>query len=96
MMPVISFVKNKAPVSVSEGENLMQALLEQDIPVASSCHGEGVCRKCVVTVVEGVQNLTPPTILELDLAERNPIGTDQRISCQAQIIGDIKIDAGYW
>ena len=96
MMPVISFVKNKAPLQVQAGENLMQALQQHDVPVASSCHGEGVCRKCVVTVVEGFQNLTPATLLELDLAERSPINPDQRISCQAQVKDDIKIDTGYW
>lgn len=96
MMPVISFVKNKAPLQVEEGENLMQALLRNDVPVASSCHGDGICRKCVVTVVEGLQNLSQPTLLEIDLAERSPIQPNQRISCQARVTGDIRIDTGYW
>lgn len=28
--------------------SLMDFLREKEIPVASSCYGEGVCRKCVV------------------------------------------------
>jgi 2Fe-2S ferredoxin len=96
MMPVISFVKNKGPLPVKIGENLMQALLEKNIPVASSCHGEGICRKCVVTVFAGLENLSAPSPIELELAERNPIESNQRISCQVQVLGDITIDTGYW
>lgn len=29
--------------------NLMELLINNKIPVASSCHGEGVCLKCILT-----------------------------------------------
>jgi ferredoxin len=30
--------------------NLMELLLDNGIPVASSCNGDGVCLKCILTV----------------------------------------------
>jgi ferredoxin, 2Fe-2S len=96
MMPQISFVKNKPALEVNRGTNLMRALLDANIPVASSCHGDGVCCKCVITVVQGIENLSPRNQVELELMERNPLPPEKRVSCQTLVLGDIQIDAGYW
>ncbi len=96
MMPQISFVKNKAPIEVPTGSNLMQALLDANIPVASSCHGDGVCCKCVVLVSKGLENLSSRNKIELELLERNPLTFQQRVSCQTLVLGPIEIDTGYW
>lgn len=38
------------PLSESDlSTNLMEILLDNGIPVASSCNGEGACLKCLVT-----------------------------------------------
>lgn len=95
-MPVISFKKNRATLSVSEGSNLMEALLEAGLPVASSCHGDGVCAKCKIQILEGAQNLTSENDTEKFLRESKDLPKDHRVSCQVQILGDIKIDASYW
>ena len=96
MMPQISFVKNKAILDVPVGTNLMQALLDAQIPVASSCHGDGVCRKCTIHVVEGLANLSEKNQTELGLLERNPLAPNQRVSCQTEVLGNLKVDTGYW
>lgn len=74
----------------------MEELLAGGLPVASSCHGDGVCGKCRVTVLEGEQNLTPPTDLEEGLKERFHLKKTERISCQCQVLGDIKVTTTYW
>ena len=96
MMPQITFVKNKPPLEVPSGTNLMQALLDANIPVASSCHGDGVCCKCVMTILKGLENLSPRNETETELLDRNPLPSEKRVSCQTQVLGDIEIDAGYW
>lgn len=96
MMPQISFVKNKAALEVTSGTNLMQALLDANIPVASSCHGDGVCCKCVITIVKGLENLSERNETEIELLDRNPLAPNQRVSCQTLVLGDIQVDAGYW
>lgn len=74
----------------------MRSLLDAGIPVSSSCNGDGVCAKCGIRVVEGMENLSAPNSIEIFLKEKNNIRTDVRISCQTQVYGDITVDAGYW
>jgi ferredoxin, 2Fe-2S len=96
-MPKIDFAKkNRSSFIVEEGSKLMQALLAQNVPVASSCHGEGVCSKCRIQIIQGKENLSEPNETEKFLLERNQISAGQRISCQTQVFGDIVIDTGYW
>lgn len=95
-MPLISFKKNRSPLFVSQGTNLMKSLLEAGLPVASSCDGEGVCAKCRILVLEGAEHLSAETDLEQFLKEKNKIPDHIRISCQTRVLGDITIDASYW
>lgn len=95
-MPRISFSKTRASFEVQDGANLMSALLENGLPVASSCRGDGVCAKCRVRVVEGKSGLSPENDREKFLRERHGIERAERVSCQATVIGDIKVDTDYW
>jgi len=95
-MPKIQFVKNISGFEVENGANLMQALLAESRPVASSCHGQGICSKCRVRIVAGTENLSLETENEKSLRIRNRIEDDQRISCQATVLGDVTIDTPYW
>lgn len=95
-MPEISFAKNRAPVQVELGANLMQALLASGLPVASSCNGDGVCAKCRINILRGAENLSPENDTEIFLKEKNKLTSAQRISCQTQVLGDVQVDATYW
>jgi 2Fe-2S ferredoxin len=96
-MPVISFSKkNRNSLTVEAGANLMKSLLSSEIPVASSCHGDGVCAKCKLQVTQGQQNLSKPNDIEIFLKQKFQLKSDQRISCQAQVLGDIEVDTTYW
>ncbi len=74
----------------------MEALLKAGLPVASSCHGDAVCGKCRVEVVEGWDHLSQPVGVEEIVNRRLKIKAPYRISCQAQVLGDILIDTTYW
>jgi 2Fe-2S ferredoxin len=94
-MPQISFNKNKhKSIEVSVGANLMESLLADQVPVASSCNGDGVCAKCRIQILSG--EVSKPNELEMDLLKANGISGQTRISCQTQVISDITIDATYW
>ncbi|MBC7371450.1 MAG: (2Fe-2S)-binding protein [Bdellovibrionaceae bacterium] len=95
-MPKIHFKKNRSSIEVAVGANLMKSLLNAGLPVSSSCNSDGVCAKCGIRVVEGMQNLSAPHDTELFLKEKNNVRADFRISCQTQILGDIVVDTGYW
>lgn len=96
-MPEIRFAKpGRNPIQVSFGDNLMKALLAASVPVASSCHGDGVCAKCRIQIVDGMSSLSSPNETEVFLKEKFSMPTQMRISCQTQVQGDITIDASYW
>lgn len=95
-MPTISFTKHKKNIIVDIGANLMDSIMSQNIPVASSCGGDGVCAKCKLEILSGAQNLSKETELELFLKERNEIPHNYRISCQTQVLGDVTVDTKYW
>lgn len=87
---------SRPPIPVEVGQNLMQSLLDAQVPVASSCHGDGVCAKCRLVVTSGKENLSPIEETEAFLQERENLGRHQRISCQVRVLGDVTVDAPYW
>ncbi len=74
----------------------MKALLAAGLPVASSCHGDGVCGKCRVQVLSGAENLSKVGTVEELVRDRLKTPRDYRLSCQAQVLGDVVIDTSYW
>ena len=95
-MPQILFAKAFQPIPCTDGANLMKTLTDAGVPVASSCQGEGVCAKCKIRILEGRENLSKENSTEADLREIHDLPSDERISCQTQVFGDIKVDARYW
>lgn len=74
----------------------MKSLLDAGIPVASSCNGDGVCAKCKIAVIAGIENLSAENEIENFLKQKLEISENFRISCQTEVLGDITIDATYW
>ena len=95
-MPIVRFRKNRPPIIVASGTLLMHALLDNGVPVASSCRGDGVCAKCRIEIVHGLENLGLENSTEAFLRERHGLQKNERISCQTAVIGDITIDTPYW
>lgn len=95
-MPTIRFVKNYPEIAVESGAVLMDVLLQAGLPVASSCHGDGICGKCRIHIISGAENLSKINSVESIVRDRLKIPREYRISCQAQVLGDITIDTSYW
>ena len=70
--------------------------LAAGLPVASSCHGDGVCGKCGVKVLAGAENLSAVGPVEQILRERLKLAPEVRVSCQTEVLGDITVDTSYW
>jgi len=96
----ISFEKARAEILVTSAQarslTLMQILLNSGTPVASSCQGDGVCAKCRVQVIQGHENLSAPSPTEIFLRDRHSLESDERVSCQVHLLGDITVDTPYW
>jgi 2Fe-2S ferredoxin len=92
-MPKINIPQRQLTLEVTSGSNLMNALLEAGIPVASSCHGKGVCSMCRVKI-EGVVNAAEK--FELETLKRNKCTVDERLSCQILVLSDVCVVTKYW
>ena len=80
-------------IDVEAGANLMNALLNAGLPVASSCQGEGVCSMCKVKI-EG--DVPEPAFFESETLRRNKTLPDERLSCQINVTTDLTITTRYW
>lgn len=74
------------------GKNLMDLLMENQIPVGSTCHGDGICSKCCMQVSPTGQQ----SELEIKTLTRNKLDLTYRLSCQYFINEDISVTTGYW
>ena len=78
-------------------ETLLAAALRHEIPLASSCAGRAVCGDCVVRVVAGGANLTPPDADELAWRARTGNGGDGvRLACCLRARGPAEVATTYW
>ncbi len=81
-------------IEAKKEDSLFKNLKDAEVPIASSCKGDGVCGKCVVRLEKG--SLPPANALELALQKKYALDPDQRISCQCLITEDIAISTSYW
>ena len=79
-------------VEIEEGKNLLVALRECDTYIKSSCGGHATCTDCIIKIVSGEDNLTPPPFEELKLLGNVFHITKERLACQTCITGNVTID----
>lgn len=94
-MPIIRVPQLQKQIEVPVGTNLMKALQGAQIPVASSCLGDGVCAKCRVRVSHP-EALSKPNATEEFLQQKFKLQPLQRISCQSEVQDDIEVETSYW
>ena len=86
----------KKTVEVEQNRPLLGALTAQGIYIKSSCGGKGNCSDCLVKIVSGEDNLSPPTFEELKLLGNVFHLTKERLSCQTTCEGGdlVGVDIG--
>jgi 2Fe-2S ferredoxin len=77
---------------LEENESLFFYLKNNDFPIASSCLGEGVCKWCKIKLLNGQENLSEPTKMEI----KANLKGGERLCCQIKIYGPIEITTTYW
>jgi class 3 adenylate cyclase/hemoglobin-like flavoprotein len=75
---------------------LLAASIENKIPHMHECGGHGLCTTCRVRVINGLNNLSPPTLLEKELSIGRNWDPTVRLACQARIQGDVTIKRLVW
>jgi len=86
-------------IEVEGGETIFDELANQEIIWPHGCLA-GACGACRTEIIEGENNLTPPSAVEADTIARirddlNPEEKVRplRLACRAKVKGDIKIKA---
>ncbi|MEM8602976.1 MAG: 2Fe-2S iron-sulfur cluster-binding protein [Cyanobacteria bacterium P01_H01_bin.121] len=82
-------------VVAADGANLRLKALENQIDVykfmgkLTNCGGYGQCAKCVVEIVDGMENLSPRTDFEQRRLKKKP--ESYRLACQTLVNGPITV-----
>ena len=93
VMPKVYLPQKQLTLEAVTGENLLTFLQAQQIPVASSCLGDGICSMCKMKVVG---TLVEALELEKNTLARNKASASERLSCQISINHDLEVTTKYW
>lgn len=88
----IRFVPQGIEVELNSDKSVLQVAHENGIPIRSVCKGVPSCAECRVKVVEGEDNVLPPTKAEINLVGSTYFVDQRRLSCQLRCFGDVTID----
>ncbi len=86
-MPRVIFADEGKAAELPAQKTLLSCALEMGIQISHVCGGDGACGTCRVEVVEGWDQLTPPTPDETYKELEPPY----RLSCQSRLIGDVVV-----
>jgi ferredoxin, 2Fe-2S len=75
-------------------ESVLDVARRVGAPLGNSCGGVGVCARCKISLVEGAENVSAPTSVELRFAKNFAEG--ERMACQAVVRGDCTVTTTYW
>lgn len=79
-------------VQVEHNTSLLEAARACGAPVQTLCNGIGACVQCKVRVKTKPEHLSPPEQLERDLIGNIFHITQERLGCQACVLGDVTVE----
>ena len=92
----VTFTPLCSTAEAMPNETVLDAARRADVPIANSCGSVGVCGRCCVRVVAGAENLSAPTMIELRVSAQRGFAADERLACQAVVMGDVEVTTSYW
>jgi ferredoxin len=81
---------------VEAGTSLLDAARAAGLPVAQSCGGLAICSWCKMQVLSGAEALSAIEPAESRLIAREGFSSNERASCQAEVLGDVTVTTTYW
>jgi ferredoxin len=92
----VTFIPLGISAEANPNETVLDAARRAGAPIGNSCGSVGVCGRCVVRVLAGAENLSAPTTIELRVSSQRGFAADERLACQAVVLGDADVTTGYW
>ncbi|HZC70949.1 MAG TPA: FAD-dependent oxidoreductase [Jatrophihabitans sp.] len=88
--PVVEFEPDGEQLVVKAGETLLEVAERARLPIEAGCR-LGVCGADPVTVVEGIDRLSPVEEDEANTLRRLGLADDCRMACSARVLGDCRV-----
>ncbi len=89
----VTFEKLGVTLSVPAGTRLIEVSEKIGAGITYGCR-EGECATCMVKIVSGMEHMSERSVLEDKVLQENMAARDQRLACQAQVLGgDIVVRA---
>ena len=93
----VSIRKAKAPFqdyAVRKGLGIQALCAANETPIEFDCR-KADCGICIVRVIEGADQLTPPTTREADFLKAMRADENERLACQCRILGDASFEVEF-
>lgn len=96
-MPQVTFIKDgqEHTFEAQEGETLLDVALRNDLEIVHACGGNGCCTTCIIALKEHAENVSEPNDAELAMGIDPEDPKKERLSCQAQVKGDMVVEVTY-
>lgn len=85
-MPKVTFLPANETVEIDGETTLREAAHLVGVSVHDRCGGLGACCNCIVTIMEGAQNICSKSVIEEAVFY---LAANDRLSCQCRIQGDV-------
>ncbi|MGQ9479453.1 MAG: ASKHA domain-containing protein [Thermoproteota archaeon] len=85
-MPIVTVQPEGVRVKVSYGSNLLFELVKAGFDLEAVCGGRGVCKKCLVEVLNGEAG--EPSKAETEVVN---VSRKMRLACQVKVFGDLVV-----
>ncbi len=82
----VTFEKTGVTLTVPAGTRLIEISEQIGAGITYGCR-EGECSTCIVKIVSGMEHMSERSVLEDKVLQENMAGRDQRLACQAQVLG---------
>jgi ferredoxin len=92
----VTFTPLGTSAEAMTNETVLDAARRADAPIGNSCGSVGVCGRCRVRLLAGAENLSAPTTIEIRVAAQCGFEADERLACQAVVLGDVSVTTDYW
>lgn len=86
----ITFLDIENTITVPVGTRVIEVSEKAGSAIMYGCR-ECDCGNCLMVVVEGMENLSEPSVLEERVLRENLASRDERLACQAQVLGRVVV-----
>ena len=90
-MAKFTITNSKQTIDCDPGKKIADIADENNTPLVFGCR-EAACGACVISVVEGMDNLSEADSSEKEVLDSLAFGPCERLGCQAKVMGDVTVE----